>query len=201
MKFQSIVILVLLAAVVLGGFYYDNKVSRLETKLAEKMPADTVKVVVTLTDTVYTEKADTVLASADTTIVNDTVHIDHYKNLVGITEQPLFKLKVTVNTKAETFGYDFKYNPLNIYLEFKDKYDLRKGFLAYTVPDVGSVNVDFGQYKPLKKKLGVGISGGAFYSNNSPGLMAGIFWKKNELGVTFTEGSKGFYYRRILLEL
>jgi len=201
MKFNQIFILVLIATIVLGALWYDHKVSKLLDQLATAVgKTDTVKVVLTVHDTTYVQHADTIVSTADTTIVGDTIIIDHNKNLVGITEQPLFVLRVDVNTKLETFKYDFKYKPLSIFLEFKDKYDLRKGFKAYTVPDVGNVNVSFGDYTPLKKKFGLSLAGGALLLDNNPGLMAGISFKKNELGMLWMEGKRGFYYRRVLFE-
>ena len=191
MKFQSLFALILVAALVLSFFYYDHKVSRLEQQLAEATgKVDTVQIAVQVHDTVFVNQADTVIQNSDTTFVGDTIIVNHYPYLTNTTTQPLFTLQVAVDTRKESFAYDFKYKPLNIYLEFADKYDLRKGFKAYTDPDVGTISTSWNGYTPMKKKFGLSLSGGLFIVGNNPGLMCGVAWKKNELGVMWIEDRK-----------
>ena len=201
MKFQNLLFFILVGVIIAGSFYFDHKVNSLQNQLAVAQgKTDTLTVEIKIHDTTFVSAADTVINNSDTTIVGDTIIIDHYPRLVDITNQPLFTLKVDVDTRYNSFAYDYKYKPLSIYLEFNDKYDLRKGFKAYTIPDIGKVSTSWGDYKPLKKKFGLTLSGGVYLLDNTPGLLCGIAWKKNELGMLFMEGKKGYYFRRILLD-
>jgi hypothetical protein len=201
MKFQNIFLLILIGVIVAGSFYFDHKVNSLQNQLAVAQgKTDTLMVEIKIHDTTFVSVADTIINSNDTTIVGDTIIIDHWPTLVDINSQDLFTLMVKVDTRKSEFKYDYKYKPLYLNLRFQDKYDLRKGFVVELIPNVGSVSVNWGSYKPLKKKFGLTLSGGIYLLDNTPGLLCGIAWKKNELGMLFMEGKKGYYFRRILLD-
>lgn len=199
MKFERFVLLILFAVIIIGAFIYDYKVSKLEERLAETQPADTVQVIVQFHDTTYVGRADSIFETTDTTILADTVHIYHWPHLIDNTEQPLFLLRVGVDTRASKFTYEYKYKPLTLNLMFYDKYDLKKGFKVTSIPPIGNINVDWGSYSPIKEKR-FELNGGFGYTRNlGPFLLSGFSWKKNTLGLFLVEGGWGIYYQRAFL--
>ena len=205
MNLKDYLLFGLMIGIVGGFFWYDHKVSSLEEKLAkaEGVKPDTVQVVLTIHDTTFVSVADTVIQHSDTTINGDTVTVNHWPVLVDNTSQPLFDLRVKVDSKNSLFDYAYKYKPLTLTFKFADKYDLRKGFELSLDPNIGNVSVNWGQYEPLKKPKGFELSAGFGYSDvtghSGVLLMGGIKWKKNELGITLRDGGKDYFYKRTLL--
>lgn len=201
MKFNLLFTLILIATIIIGSIYYDSKINYLQDQLStitEK--TDTVKVVLTIHDTTFVSTADTVIQNSDTTIIGDTVYVNHFPYLINTTDQPLFRLKVSVDTRQQTFKYEYKYNPLSINITFTDKYDLRKNMKITTTPDIGTIKIGFDGYTPIKKKFGLSLSGGVYIISSEPGLMLGLSFKKNEFGITISNGQKGYYFRRVIFE-
>jgi len=205
MKLERYLLFGLMISIIVGFFWYDHKVTSLQEQLAkaEGIKPDTVQVVIKIHDTTFVSVADTVIQHADTTINGDTIVVNHWPMLVDNTAQPLFDLRVKVDSKNSLFDYAFKYRPLTLTFKFNDKYDLRKGFILTLDPAIANVSVNWDQYEPLKKPKGFALSAGFGYSDvvDKAGvfLIGGIQWKKNELGISLRDGGKDYYYKRTLL--
>lgn len=204
MKLERYLLFGLMITTVLGFFWYDHKVKGLEERLAEAqgVKPDTVTVEIKIRDTVFVSTADSTTDQADTVNVGDTVVIHHWPTLVDNISQPLFDLRTRVDSKNSLFDYSFKYKPLTLRFTFKDKYDLRKGFELTMSPDIGDVNVDWGEYRPLKKPKGFEFAAGFGYStvkdNENVFLLGSLKFKKNEFGLILRDGGKDYYYKRTL---
>ena len=204
MKFERYLLFGFMITIILGFFWYDHKVKGLEDRLAEAqgIKPDTVKVEIQIRDTVFVSVADTVIDQTDTTVVGDTVVVHHWPTLVDNTSQPLFDLRVSVDSRKNLFDYNFKYKPLTLRFAFRDKYDLRKGFELTMSPDIGDINVDWGEYQPLKKPKGFELAAGFGYStvkdNESVFLLGSLKFKKNEFGLILRDKGKDYYYKRTL---
>jgi len=191
-----IVFLMLLVVVIF--VWKDSQVKSLQERLDSiKPPApDTVLVKITIHDTVFVSKADTVYF--DTTEVRgDTVFV--YKYLEDTIDQPLFTLKTQVWSKSEVFKYSFKYKPITLSLLFSNYYDLRKGLKVTMSPPIGDVNIDWGNYKPLKGPPKYDMRLGVLYSEKlGPGAQFGVGYDKTALGVFAFQGTYGLYFSRSL---
>jgi hypothetical protein len=200
MKFQIGIIIGLIILLAIGAFWADQKINNLQEQLieAQGVKPDTVEVVVELTDTVVVHEADSTIHDIDTVQVDDTTFIHHYPTLIDYDEQPLFALRVKVDTRAEEFTYKYNYKPLTLHLEFYDKYNLKKGFKVYSTPSVGNIDVNWGSYEPIKKKK-FRLEGGIGYSKREgPFLLTSIGWERNSIGLFLVEGSWGIFYKRVL---
>lgn len=198
MKVKDLALLVLLALCIGGAIYYKARIGALETKLAKaEGHVDTLKVTLQMHDTLFVSVADTVLQQSDTTIIGDTTVINHWPTLVDNTRQPLFDLRVRVDTKQSKFDYNFRYKPLALYMQFTDKYDLRKMKIS-TIPDIGvTTNIDWGDYRPLRKQWGISGSIGLGYSRSSGVFLLGeIDVKGVAIGAMLQENSTGAYIKK-----
>lgn len=189
--FFMFVFFVALISVVL--FFKDKEISKLENKLEQVAPPETVSVEIIQHDTVFVREADTV--EIETEVRGDTVYV--YKKMYDFFEQPLFDLGIWANSRTEEFTYDLKYRHLKVYFLFKNKLDLRKGFDVYTDPNIGEVKVDWGDYTPIKKPRSFGVNLGLGYSKQlGPFILSDVEWRKFAFGVFLKEESYGFYVRR-----
>jgi hypothetical protein len=200
MKIKDLTLIVLLVLCTGGYFFYNARINHLESQLAKAAGhVDTLKVTLQMHDTLFVSVADTVLQQSDTTVIGDTTVINHWPMLVDNVSQPLFDLRVQVDTKKSKFDYNFRYKPLALYMQFTDKYDLRKGFKVSTVPDIGTINVDWGNYKPLKKGWGVTGAVGVGYSRAGGVCLLGeLSIKGIAAGVLLQENSTGVYVKKSL---
>lgn len=204
MKFERIILLILVAAIVVGGIWADGKIDKLQAKLDENH-VDTVTVEIPLVelDTVYVEAADSIEHAAETTYVSgDTLIINNYPILYGSTTQPLFDLNVRADSRTKRFQYDFKYRNLGIHLEFPDKFDFRKVQVT-TIPPLGELTISLNNdYKPHKPKKGFGLWLGGGYvpakENGALFISGGLMWKKNYVGALRSETGWGITVNRML---
>jgi hypothetical protein len=194
MKIQSYLIFGLIVAIAVIFLLKDAKINSLQEEFNAFTP-DTITVTLTIRDTLIVHIADTTYQEYE--VIGDTVFV--YKVLVDTVVQPLFQLVTRVNSRTERYHYDFKYRPLIVSLAFNDKYDLRKGFEVSTTPNIGTVNVDWGSYEPIKKKKFSCSLGLAYSKEVGPMLLGGIHFKKNELGMFLKEGSYGIYFKRMFI--
>ena len=201
MQFERIVLLIMLAVIVAGGFYADNKISKLENALTQQV-VDTVTVEIPLTvfDTTFISSSDTVYADVDTVYTDSSTVIHHYGTFTGSFNTPLVHGSASVNTRYDQWKWDIKFRNLKLNLEFPDKYDFSK-VIVTTIPDLGIIDVSLNsEYKPLKKKRGFALAAGFGYDyNQEVFLMGDISWKNNRIGIMLGKGGKGYYYTRTLL--
>lgn len=200
MKIKDIAILILLAICIGGAITYKIRIGSLESKLAKAVGhVDTLTVTLHIRDTVFVSTADTVTETTEIAIHGDSVIINHWPLLIDRTSQPLFDLRVAVDTKKSQFTYDYRYKPLTLYLQFTDKYNLRKGFKASTIPDIGTISVNWGDYHPLAKRWGISGSIGLGYSRLSGVVLLGeISVKSFSVGLLMQDGGYGVYGRKSL---
>jgi len=198
MKLKDLSLLVMFVALVGVGIYYDAKVSKLEKQLA-KTTVDTLKITLQIRDTLFVTVADTVFERADTFMVGDTVFVQHWPVMVDRVSQPLFDLRVNVDTKTRLFGYDFEYKPLHVKLEFFDKFDLRKGCKVSVLPAIGDVSIDWGDYKPQKKSFGIFGAIGLGYSRSFGAFVLGELSVKGvQVGALIHDGGYGVYVKKVV---
>lgn len=194
-RIKNYFLILLFGFIVIAFIYYTAKIDSLEKKLNQTTHAiDTVKVTVVMHDTIAVIKSDTI--SMEIEKRGDSVFV--YKNMHTTFNQPLFDLTVWAFSRNEKFKFDIKYKSLKLYFQFKDKYDLQKGFTLKTDPDIGlKYSVDWGQYVPLKKEKNFRINVGLGYSKElGPFLLNGIQYKTNILGVFLKENSWGLYFQK-----
>jgi hypothetical protein len=174
--------------------YYQAKVSHLQKVIDAKAPPDTIKIEIIQHDTTVVKKADTV--ETIKVVHGDTIYV--YKRFFGEFDQPLFHLGVWANSQTEEFTFNIKYRSLKLFLEIKNKYDIRKGFNLRTEPDLGiTYSVDWNNYTPLRKERNFRLNLGFGYSKEQgPFLLPGIQYKSNILGVFLKENSWGLYYQK-----
>ncbi len=205
MKFERIVLLILLGIIVAGGFWADSKISKLENELAEQQ-VDTITVEIPLVklDTVVIKVSDTVYTDADTVYTDSGTVIHHYPTATVIDKQPLFTGTYTYVGRTNQWSLSYKYKNLGIQLEFPDKFDFRQVRVT-TIPDLGdnitvALNDDYKPYKPPKGislLIGLGYSVGK--DTDIVYLTGGLMWKKTYVGVTRSETGWGFEVKRILI--
>jgi hypothetical protein len=201
MSFERIVLLIMLGVIIIGGFYADHKISKLENELSQQViDTVTVEIPLTILDTTYITISDTVYTDADTVYSDSTTIIYKYGTYVSAFNTPLAHGSATVNTRHGEWLWEIKYRNLKLNLEFPDKYDFRK-VIVTTVPDLGSISVSLNSdYKPLKKLKGFEIAAGFGYDHTQEVfLMGDISWRKNRIGLTLGKGGRGYYYTRTLL--
>lgn len=202
MKFERMVLLIMLGVIVLGGFWADKKISKLTDQLSQQV-IDTVTVEIPLNifDTTYVIVGDTIQADADTIYSDSTVVIHEYGTFTSSFNTLLVHGSASVNTRYNEWVWDIKYRNLKLNLEFPDKYDFRK-VIVTTIPDLGVIDVSLNsEYKPLKKRRGFALAAGFGYDYmQEVFLMGDISWKKHRIGITMGKGGKGYYYTRVLWE-
>jgi hypothetical protein len=205
MKFERIVLLVLLGVIVVGGFIADKKISSLENALANQQ-VDTVLVNIPLTqlDTVIVAHSDTVYAEADTIHTDSGTIIEHYPTAtIKDTSQPLFTGTYTYVSRADQWTLKYEYKSLGILLEFPDKFDFRKVKVS-TIPDLGgNITITLSdKYQPYKPPKGIGLWVGAGYAVTKDAdavfLTGGLTWKKTYVGITRSETGWGITAMRAI---
>lgn len=204
MKFERIILLILIGIIIAGGFWADRKINSLQNDLAEQQ-IDTVTIEIPLVtlDTIVIKESDTVFVDTDTNTVGDTVIIHHYPTATVIDDQPLFTGTYTYKGRTNNWELEYKYRNLGIHLEFPDKFDFRKVIVS-TDPDLGgniavSLNEDYKPYKPPK---GIGFWGGIGYiadkDTDRVYVTLGLSWRKTYVGVTRSTIGWGFEAKRII---
>lgn len=200
MQFERMVLLIMLAVIVVGGFWADNKIDKLTDKLnAQVVDTVTVEIPLTVFDTTYVTLSDTVYADADTVYSDTSMVIHHYGTFQSSFNTPLVYGFASVNTRTDEWAWDVRYRNLKLNLEFPDKYDFRK-VVVTTIPDLGTIDVSLNsEYKPLKKKRGFALAAGFGYDHmQEVFLMGDISWKNNRVGIMLGKGGKGYYFTRTL---
>jgi len=208
MKFERIVLLVLLSIIIIGGLWADKKISNLENALAEEQ-IDTVTVEIPLVklDTVIVTQSDTVYADVDTVFTDSGTVINHYPTATIIDPQPLFTGTYTYRARTDEWTLNYKYRNLGIHLEFPDKFDFRQVRVS-TIPNLGdNITISLNDnYKPYKPPRDIRLFVGAGYSPTSMSqdavvfLTAGLQLKKTYVGVTRSETGWGFMVMRSLIQ-
>lgn len=206
MKFEHIVILIMVGILSTGFFYADKKISNLERLLAESQ-VDTVTVEIPLSklDTVIVATSDTVYIEPDTVIIDSNTIVHHYPTATITDEQPLFTGTYTYYAKRDEWTLNYIYKNLGVHLEFPDKFDFRKVIVS-TIPDLGknisiALNDNYQPYKPSKSlDFLIGVGYVPMYDGRATlFLTGGVQFSRTYIGAIRSEYGWGLEIKRVLI--